>query len=290
MEDRFVEHPDKASYKAKVKEWLATQEKTSSVKHTLVAGHSGAGKTTLSKRLAEQRGLPIYELDKDPDIVEQLERQKAYIKAGGGLDRGANARLPTGPEWDIPFQRASEAGINRALALKTPHVIEGTYLLDRDPKLLRDHELHLVDTPEDLVLNRRVERQRLKDIARGRYWGDDRATGVRLRGQQLIDENKQGAARWRKADYVKKASKRYRHRATLLLQDDQGRIFAKKESPERVAKGVSRVNLPGGGVHEDELETRAPTKREIIRAARKEALEELGMQIRSPSYGCIAEN
>ena len=86
----------------------------------------------------------------------------------------------------------------------------------------------------------------------------------------------------RHAAQIKQASKRYRHRATLLLQDDQGRIFAKKEPPERVAKGVSRVNLPGGGVHENELETRAPTKREIIRAARKEALEELGMRIRRP--------
>ena len=277
MEDRFVEHPDKASYKDAVKSWLASREKTSSVKHTFVTGHSGAGKTTLSKRLAEQRGLPIYELDKDPDIVEQLERQKAYIKAHGGLDRGANARLPTGPEWDIPFQRASEAGINRALALKTPHVIEGTYLLDRDPKSLRDHELHLVDTPEELVLNRRVERQRLKDIARGRYWGGDRAAGVRLRGQQLIDENKQGAARWRKAGYVKKASKEvrigskvYRPKVQAFMYDDQGRILAaKSQASGSGLRAFNNYKFPGGGIEAGE---------DVAAAARKELLEEAGYE------------
>lgn len=530
IEDQFVEHPDKASYKAKVKEWLASREKTSSyreggsfthegteydldhalsladkqpvtstrvkdlawvlrhgkadpervrradlsapllvshtsdgrptvvdgfhrltkannegvtsmptrfvdrkelrktsaVKHTLVTGHSGAGKSTLARSF----GLPIHALDDDPDIREQLNRQMAYARANQG-------RLPTGKRYARDMQRAEERAIERAMALKDPHVIEGSYLLNRDPEDFRAHNMHLVDTPEDVVLDRRVERQRVKDIARNRHWDDERAKGVRMRGQQLIDEYAPGVKRWRSADYVKKAalksqedifrqlkrripsgahhvsgglpdarglsdvdiylprkkftglesrfpkgtsiteqgddyaiysipgfkrevnvyatnnpakresidhrrtmmalankypqaerkafaikqrgkgsepawaevlglqgdpyevmrdtdkvmrhastmklaSKRFRHRATLLLQDDQGRIFAKKESPERVAQGVSRVNLPGGGVHEDELETRVPTKREIIRAARKEALEELGMRIRHP--------
>ena len=426
VEDQFVEHPDKASYKAKLKEWLATREKTSSVKHTLVTGHSGAGKSTLARSF----GLPIYALDDDPDIREQLKFQMAYARENEG-------RLPLGEQYAKPMRVAEKRAIDRALALKDPHVIDGSYLLNRSPEDFKMHNMHLVDTPEATVLDRRVERQRVKDLARNRHWDDARAKGVRMRGQQLIDEYAPGVKRWRKEDYVKKAalksqeeiwqmlkrriprgahhvsgglpdakgisdvdiylprrkfkglessfpdgtkvtkqgddysiygipgfgrevnvyatsnkakqesvdhrrtmtelakkypqlerkafdikakgkgsepawaevlglkgdpyevmantdevmrhaaqikqaSKRYRHRATLLLQDDQGRIFARKESPERVAKGVSRVNLPGGGVHDNELETRVPTKREIIQAARKEALEELGIHIRKP--------
>lgn len=299
IEDQFVEHPDKASYKAKVKEWLASREKissyreggsfthegteydldhalsladkqpvtsmrvkdlawvlrhgkadpervrradlsapllvshtsdgrptvvdgfhrltkanndgavsvptrfvdrkelrkTSSVKHTLVTGHSGAGKSTLARSF----GLPIHALDDDHDIREQLNRQMAYARANQG-------RLPTGKRYARAMQHAEDRAIARAMALKDPHVIEGSYLLNRDPEEFRAHNTHLVDTPEDVVLDRRVERQRVKDLARNRRWDDERAKGVRMRGQQLIDEYAPGVKRWRGADYVKKAS------------------------------------------------------------------------------------
>lgn len=90
------------------------------------------------------------------------------------------------------------------------------------------------------------------------------------------------ASAMRYASTMKLASKRFRHRAGLIIRDDQGRILVSEASPERVAKGISRISLPGGGIHENENETRVPTKREIISAARKEALEELGMRIRNP--------
>jgi superfamily II DNA or RNA helicase len=169
--------------------------KTSAVKHTLVTGHSGAGKSTLARSF----GLPIHALDDDPDIREQLNRQMAYAKANQG-------RLPLGKQYDKDMRHAEERAIDRAMALKDPHVIEGSYLLNRDPEDFKAHNMHLVDTPEDVVLDRRVERQRIKDLARNRHWDDERAKGVRMRGQQLIDEYAPGVKRWRGSDYVKKAA------------------------------------------------------------------------------------
>lgn len=78
------------------------------------------------------------------------------------------------------------------------------------------------------------------------------------------------------------SNKRYRHRAALLIQDDRGRLLVKKSPPDRVAQGISIISTPGGGVHEDESESRYPTKREIVQAARREALEELGLQLKNP--------
>lgn len=223
IEDQFVEHPDKASYKDAVKSWLASREKTSSVKHTLVTGHSGAGKSTLAKSF----GLPIHALDDDPDIREQLNRQMAYARAHQG-------RLPLGKQYAKDMRRAEERAIERAMALKDPHVIEGSYLLNRDPEDFKAHNMHLVDTPEDVVLDRRVERQRVKDIARNRHWDDARAKGVRMRGQQLIDEYASGVQRWRDADYVKKAALKkdvklrpHQKDALRVLRENKGRaLFA----------------------------------------------------------------
>ena len=171
------------------------ERKKHSVKHTLVTGHSGAGKSTLARSF----GLPIHALDDDPDIREQLKFQMAYARENDG-------RLPLGEQYAKPMRSAEKRAIDRALALKDPHVIDGSYLLNRDPEEFRAHNTHLVDTPEDVVLDRRVERQRVKDLARNRRWDDERAKGVRMRGQQLIDEYAPGVKRWRGADYVKKAS------------------------------------------------------------------------------------
>jgi energy-coupling factor transporter ATP-binding protein EcfA2 len=183
------------------------KRKKHSAQHTLVTGHSGAGKSTLARSF----GLPVHALDDDPDIREQLNRQMAYARANQG-------RLPLGKQYAKDMRRAEERAIGRAMALKDPHVIEGSYLLNRDPKDFKAHNLHLVDTPEDVVLDRRVERQRVKDLARNRHWDDARAQGVRMRGQQLIDEYAPGVKRWRSADYVKKASRQSQEEIFNLLK------------------------------------------------------------------------
>jgi len=201
--------------------------------HTLVTGHSGAGKSTLARSF----GLPIHALDDDPDIREQLQRQKEYSSRNSG-------RLPAldDPLYNRAMQRAERLAIRRALALTEPHVVEGSYLLNRRPGGLRAHRLHLVDVPQDVVLAQRVERERLKDIAKGRPWSDERAAGVRMRGQQLIDEYEPGVRRWRAASYVTK------HRRDAVRPNEKraeveyrGHTFPGYNQPVRAGEGQHKM-------------------------------------------------
>jgi 8-oxo-dGTP pyrophosphatase MutT (NUDIX family) len=199
----------------------------------LVTGHSGAGKSTLARSF----GLPIHALDDDPDIHAQLQRQKEYASRNGG-------RLPSldNPEYNKAMQRAERRAIGRALALADPHVVEGAYLLNRRPAGLRAHKLHLVDVPQDVVLAQRVERERQKDLAKGRTWSDERAAGVRMRGQQLIDEYEPGVQRWRAAPYVTK------HRRDAMNPSEKraeveyrGHTFPGYNQPVRAGEGQHKM-------------------------------------------------
>ena len=72
-----------------------------------------------------------------------------------------------------------------------------------------------------------------------------------------------------------------RHRSTLLIRDPEtNKLLAAKEPPNSKA---SPFFFPGGGLYDDEYSTpRNPTEEEIIEGARREALEELGMELNNP--------
>jgi hypothetical protein len=61
-----------------------------------------------------------------------------------------------------------------------------------------------VDRDRDTILNQRVERQRLKELGRGGEWSDERAAGVRTRGNQLLDYYQPGVDTWRNSSLVEK--------------------------------------------------------------------------------------
>ena len=123
-------------------EYLERVEKTSSakeqLKHILVTGHSGAGKTTYARQLAEELGMPLHELD--PRAMDVLAQD--YPDHGG-----------IGWPGDL-----SERVVREALALDAPHVIEGTQIHDV-PYLGADLRRILVDTPEDRVIEQRAARE-----------------------------------------------------------------------------------------------------------------------------------
>lgn len=188
-----------------------------SPRHTIITGYSGAGKTTLARSF----GLPVHALDDDPDIRAQLEFQKQYREQNDG-------RLPMGGEHSVRMRAAEHAAIRRALALKAPHAIEGSYFLSMRPSAYRRHDLHLVDVDPEIAVRQRVERQRVKDIARGKGWSDERAEGVAMRGRQLVDAYTPGVARWRKAEYV---TKHTREREKTAAVEYRGHTFPGYNQP-----------------------------------------------------------
>lgn len=86
----------------------------------------------------------------------------------------------------------------------------------------------------------------------------------------------------------------YRHRSTLLIRDPEtGKLLAAKETDPN--SKTSPFYFPGGGLYEDEYDTpRNPSEEDIIAGARREALEELGIELDNPrvvgSFGAEMED
>jgi len=72
-----------------------------------------------------------------------------------------------------------------------------------------------------------------------------------------------------------------RHRSTLLIRDPEtGKLLAAKSPKESKA---SPFFFPGGGLYDDEYDTpRNPSDEDILEGARREALEELGIELDNP--------
>jgi DNA-directed RNA polymerase beta subunit len=136
-------------------------EKTAAdpVQHIMVTGHSGAGKSTYAKSLAEQTGLPLYRFDEVPGMEE--------------------AMLGTDHEKVHQLQRAAVADSLKNFT--TPHIMEGTALLT-SPELMKGHRVVLMDAPRDALLKARLERMIRKALLRGRPADPERrhAKGVEL--------------------------------------------------------------------------------------------------------------
>jgi len=119
-------------------DWYKTSSAKEQLKHILVTGHSGAGKSTYARQLAEELGMPLHELDNRADEIIAKE----YSDHEG-----------IGWPGDV-----SERVVREALSLDTPHVIEGTQIHDV-PNLGADLRRILVDTPEDRVIEQRAARE-----------------------------------------------------------------------------------------------------------------------------------
>lgn len=157
-------------------------------RNVYVTGHSGSGKSTLAKQLAEERGLPIFELDKTPEIRDFLEQQKKHFRATGSL----------GLEQTRERERAA---LRQALSkIKDPHIVEGSYFLSNTDLLPNESEVYLVDRPVDVILKQRVERTVAKDIERGRQPDPERP---RRLGIELIQHYHPGVEELRKRPGVK---------------------------------------------------------------------------------------
>jgi len=117
---------------------VRTEKNASSTRHQLITGVPGSGKSTLAKRIAKERGLPLFEIDSDPRF------KKALRLVDEGKMKESN---------DLQRQMFRDA-----VTRKEPHVIEGAQIM-LDPKLARQHELQILDASADVLAPRWSKRE-----------------------------------------------------------------------------------------------------------------------------------
>jgi 8-oxo-dGTP pyrophosphatase MutT (NUDIX family) len=129
-------------------EWFKAREKNS---HILVTGHSGSGKSTYAKNLANEKGLDLEHLDKH-DIMRDIFSQGNSMSGDGSWADKEGDLLK-----DFLAKRLSEG---------PERVIEGSQLLHLDsiPKGSRGI---LIDLPEDRILDQGLRRKLQRMAERG---------------------------------------------------------------------------------------------------------------------------
>jgi len=133
-----------------------------SLKHILIAGHSGSGKSNLAKQLAENTGYPIVHLDDDPEIQQWWKgnHDNEYIS-------------PATKDFDKFDKLKRRVVVNAVNRLTQPAIIEGTQVTAA-PEVWSKHRRIFVDTPHSTIIRQRLSRDR----QRGDY-------GVMLPGSRI---------------------------------------------------------------------------------------------------------
>lgn len=178
-----------------------TKTANDNISHTIVTGHSGAGKTTLSKRLAKEKGIPHISMDWTPEMKKY---QQDYARDNDG-------RLDLSPERSAFERKYQRDTLMKALKRRTPSVLEGTYISQVRPDELKGHRLILVDPDHDRIINQRMARKKQKDISRGRGWDKQREKENIERGRSLIALHEPDMEHWRNSSLVEKRASAKHH-------------------------------------------------------------------------------
>lgn len=139
------------------------------LRHILVTGQSGSGKSTEADRLGKELNVPVIHLDDQPGF------------GAPGVD----------PNYIEDLDTATQEIINN---LDTPHIVEGTQMTgDYFPvELLKQHDLRIMDADEDELVRRLTTRGWNTQSGR-EYMGAETSDAVR----QKIREDKKNIDRLR---------------------------------------------------------------------------------------------
>ena len=102
------------------------REKPATLRHKLITGVPGSGKTTEGQRLSSATGMPLVSLD--------------------------------GVEGMTGAEDTAQATLDFLAQLDEPSIVEGVQIMGLDPEILRQHELHVLDPDEEVLVKRLVER------------------------------------------------------------------------------------------------------------------------------------
>jgi hypothetical protein len=128
------------------------------VRHILVTGACGAGKSTLGRALAQQLGMPLHRLDGDP-VWREMIRYEPDLHRFAEPGRYA--------EW----QALRRHLVAEAIKLPVVHVIEGTQILAA-PEWTAGHRCILVDTPLGQIVRQMLARERANYAANPERYAD----------------------------------------------------------------------------------------------------------------------
>ena len=184
--------------------------------HILITGLPGSGKTTLAKKIAGELGLPLISLD---EVAAKNKRWAGTADARKFIRR-----------------------------LDTPHVIEGTQLLGFRKEDLKGHQVHVLEEPKSVLVDRLVRRG----------WNDSsgklhKGEGARARTEAfhddlssaLIDFKKTAAQKVR--GYTRKDGTRVKG-YTRIIQDLEDTIGKSDDQLDKLGILESLMDLHPGNI------------------------------------------
>ena len=239
-------------------EYLEQVEKTSSAKeqlrHILVTGHSGAGKSTYAKELAEELGMPLHELDAHYKPIMEERYPDLWHQGTLGFPEDVSTEV-----------------IQQALDLDTPHVIEGSHILEI-PELTKGYRRILIDTPEDRVVEQRAQREYINRERKGKPYRP--IEKHREAAQELVDHYRDIVTNFRNqpgvesiVPEVKTAQEQLKH-ILITGQSGSGKTTEAKRLAAELGMPVVHLDEQKGfgakGVDPDYIEDLTKATQDII--------------------------
>ena len=156
---------------------LASYSDAALAKSIFVTGMSGAGKSTVSQELSRRYGFPVVSTDDYPGIRAIMKTLK---------DPGSTEDMMQGDNTEF-LNTLRPVMENFLKGIKEPHIIEGAFLMETPELIPGAAKKILIQAPEDLIKERRFQRELQKRIAKGKDVGPEKLEDMRAFTNILTD-------------------------------------------------------------------------------------------------------